>query len=245
VVRKWSYSALTQYLRCPLQFFFQRILSMPPPFTPSGLILGSAIHESLAVYHRGLKDKKPVAPEAIKDAFLEAWKSRISKEKVALDAGNTETKILDQGIALLEAYLQEPPPQNIVAVEREMTAAVHNSDGEVLKQPMTAIIDLLTLPESGLKITDLKTSSRSYSEMEAAISLQATCYANAVHANFGQLASFEYAVLVKIKKPRVQRLETSRSEPDFGRLGDLVQNVDRAVELGVFYPNESPLNYHR
>jgi len=242
MIHKWSYSSLTQYLRCPLQFFFQRVLSLPPQFTPSGLVLGSSVHEALAVYHRSLQENKPIPPGEVNDAFLKAWQSRKTTEKIAFDGDHAESDLLAQGIALLEAYLKEPPPQNIVAVEKEMTAPVHNSNGEVLTKPMTAIIDLITQPQTGLTITDLKTSSRSYSEMEAAISLQATCYAHAVHENFGQLAKFEYAVLVKIKKPRVQRLETTRTDQDFGRLGDLVQSVDRAVELGVFYPNESPLN---
>ena len=185
MIQRWSYSSLNQYLRCPLQFFFQRVLCIPPQFTPSGLVLGSSVHESLAAYHRGLKDNKPIAAEEITKAFTESWRSRKTRETISFDGRQSENDIVAQGVALLEVYLKEPPPQNVIAVEQEMTAAIHNSDGEVLEKPMTAIIDLITQPLTRYKITDLKTSSRCYSEMEAAVSLQGTCYANAVHRKPG------------------------------------------------------------
>ena len=200
MIQRWSYSSITQYLRCPLQFFFQRVLSVPPKFTPSGLVLGSSVHESLAVYHRSLKANQPITAEEITNAFVQSWRSRKTRETISFDGRQSENDIVAQGVALLEVYLKEPPPQNVIAVEQEMTASIHNSEGEVLDKPMTAIIDLITQPLTRYKITDLKTSSRCYSEMEATVSLQGTCYANAVHENLGQIADFEYAVLVKTKE---------------------------------------------
>src|ERR1700691_3606722 len=109
--RIWSYSSLTQYMRCPLQFFFQRILSIPPQFTPSGLVLGSSVHEALAAYHRGLQENQSITTDQIKQAFIRAWQSRRFSERVSFDSGLTEPEILAQGVALLEAYLKEPPPE--------------------------------------------------------------------------------------------------------------------------------------
>ena len=49
----WSYSQLNQYMRCPLQYYFERIVKLDRPFVPSGLLFGSAIHEALAEFlHR-------------------------------------------------------------------------------------------------------------------------------------------------------------------------------------------------
>ena len=73
-------------------------------------------------------------------------------------------------------------------------------------------------------------------------SLQPTCYVHAVRECLGQEPSVEYTVLVKTKTPKVQRLQTSRYAEDCGRLGDLVQSIQRAVDLGIFYPVESPMN---
>jgi CRISPR/Cas system-associated exonuclease Cas4 (RecB family) len=238
----WSYSALRQYLSCPLQYFFQRVAKLPQPFTASGLAMGSAVHEALATYHRSLQQTRPAPPEAVRKVFLTAWRSRTEKETIQYKAGQNESHITDQGVALLEAYLKQPSPQNIVAVECEMLAPLHNSEGEVLEKPMATVIDLMQKDDAGHKITDLKTSSRAYSQMEAELSLQATCYANSAFENLGHLPTFEYTVLVKTKRPYVQRIATARTKVDLARLGDLVQTVDRAVEAGIFFPVETPLN---
>ena len=53
----WSYSAITQYLRCPQQYFFQRVLGIPSRSIGTGLALGSAVHAGLAAYHQRLQRK--------------------------------------------------------------------------------------------------------------------------------------------------------------------------------------------
>src|SRR5690606_9576734 len=73
-------------------------------------------------------------------------------------------------------------------------------------------------------------------------SLQPTCYASALYELTGEEPLVEYAVLVKTKAPRVQRIEAIRTLADYGRLGDIVGAVEKAVEADVFYPVESPLN---
>ena len=52
----WSYSQISQYLRCPLQYFFERVAKLKRPFSPSAMALGSAVHEGLADYHRQLME---------------------------------------------------------------------------------------------------------------------------------------------------------------------------------------------
>src|SRR5206468_9506538 len=78
----WSYSAIAQFLRCPLQFYFQRILQLPQPFTPSALVLGSCVHKALALYHRSLKDDQALEPDAIQQAFREAWRERKQQGRI-------------------------------------------------------------------------------------------------------------------------------------------------------------------
>ena len=91
-------------------------------------------------------------------------------------------------------------------------------------------------------ITELKTTSRSFSESEIATSLRPTCYASALYELTDQEPLVEYVALVKTKTPKVQRIETVRTVAEFGRLGDIVGVVERAVEAELFDPVESPLN---
>ena len=238
----WSYSSVNQYLRCPLQFYFQRIKGLPQPTVGSGLVLGSSVHRTLELYHRSLQERKPVKIDRLHGTFLDAWEIRETETEIEFRKGDTRDGSIAQGIGLIEVYLQEPPPENIVAVEQQMIFPLHNADGHILETPMVSIVDLLTRSDDGLIITEIKTSGRAYGNFEVEASLQPTSYVNAVWETFGEQASVEYAILVKTKTPKLQRLTTVRNENDLGRLGDIVQAVERAIEAKAFYPNETPMN---
>jgi putative RecB family exonuclease len=238
----WSYSSVSQYLRCPLQFYFQRVLRLPYTKSGSGLVLGSAVHAALAEYHRRLKQQRGFTADTILRVFHEQWTDRESSDEIIYREGESRNDSIGQGVALIEIYLEEPPPTGIVAIEHEIVAPLINSQGEYLETPLVAIIDLLVRVDDHLKVNEFKTSGRAYSESEIGTSLQPTCYVHAVNEAFGFHATVEYTVLIKTKKPKVQRLVTCRYSDDFGRLGDLVQTVEKAVQHEIFYPVESPLN---
>lgn len=238
----WSYSAISQFLACPLRYYFQRVIGLPATTVSSGLVLGSAVHHALAEYHRGLQAGWPVNRDCLHDALVRGWEHREAEGMVIFKSGDSKDDSIALGAALVDVYLQEPPPEKIVQVEQAIIAPMHNSQGEFLETPLVAVADLITTVSDGLKVHEFKTSGRAYSETEANTSLQPTCYVNAVQETFGESARVEYTVLVKTRTPKVQRLEAVRHEEDLGRLGDIVQTIERAVHAGVFYPVESPLN---
>jgi ATP-dependent helicase/DNAse subunit B len=51
----WSYSAISQFLSCPLRFYFQRVIRLPQRSVGSSLVLGSSVHAALAEYHRTVR----------------------------------------------------------------------------------------------------------------------------------------------------------------------------------------------
>ena len=238
----WSYSAISQYLSCPLRFYFQRVMRLPQQSVSSSLVLGSAVHAALAEYHRTVQQDVPTDMGKLHRIFAEAWHSRESETRINYRAAESQADLMAQGISLIEVYLQEPPPQNIIGVERIIIAPIHNSRGEYLETPLVAVADLITESNEELTICEFKTSGRAYSEMEAESSLQPTFYVHAVQETFGHSAIMEYTVLVKTKKPKVQRLTTVRNDEDLGRLGDIVEIIERAIQANVFYPIENPLN---
>jgi putative RecB family exonuclease len=61
----WSYSQLSTYLRCPLQYFFQYVLGLPRKTIPGSMALGSAVHEALATYHRTVQSGQPISSDDI------------------------------------------------------------------------------------------------------------------------------------------------------------------------------------
>ncbi len=238
----WSYSAITQYLRCPLQYFFQRVVGLPSHSIGTGLALGSAVHAGLAEYHRRLQQQESIDTEAILKSFHECWDEKELNETILYRDGDTREDSIDQGVHLLELYFKEPPPEGIVAIEQRILVPLYNSQGEYLETPLVAITDLITEKDEELTVREFKTSGRAYSQSEVASSLQPTCYVHAVRETLGRDANVEYTVLIKTKTPKVQRLQTSRFPDDCGRLGDMVQTIQRAVDLGIFYPVENPMN---
>ena len=238
----WSYSQLSQYLRCPLQYYFERILKLPRSFLPSGMAFGSAVHQSLAEYHRELQLGRSMTPDQMQAVFLQAW-HQISKDRpLQYRDGESSASLADLGICLLETYLKQPPAENIVGVEMSLLVPLTTSKGKILEKPLVALIDLLSREEAELQVTDFKTSGRKLSQGETDSSLQATFYALAVQERFDEQASIGYTVFVKTKTPKIQQLATARNESDFQRLGDLFGAVGCAIEAEAFYPIESAFN---
>jgi len=239
----WSYSSISQYLKCPLQYYFERIVRLPRTVASDAQVLGASVHSALAGYHRQLLAREPLLARHVQDAFLTAWDQQTSRARVIHLGGTSSNDDLALGVALIEAYLREPPPQDIVAVERPILAPVADSRGDYLERPILVVPDLITRQDdASLKITEIKTLGRSFSASEVATSLQPTFYANALYEQTGAEPAVEFTVLVKTRSPKVQRIEAFRAGPDFQRLGDIIGVVARAIEAGVFYPQESPLN---
>jgi putative RecB family exonuclease len=240
--RHWSFSAINQYLRCPLQYYFERVVKLPQPTVSSGLVLGSAVHAALAVYHQNLQRRTPTTIDKLQRMLLAYWTMREAERPIQYKTGENKVVQLATGIGLLETYLKEPPPEGIVSVEQRLLVPLVNSTGEYLETPLAAVVDLLTRDDNQLNVREFKTSGRAYGEMEVETSLQATSYVNAVWHTYGEWAAVEYNILIKTKSPKFQRLTTARNESDVGRLGDIVESVERAVDQRVFFPIESPLN---
>jgi putative RecB family exonuclease len=238
----WSYSQISQYLRCPLQYYFERILKLERPFIPGAMALGSAVHEGLAEYHRHLQSNEPAPAGGVHETFLNAWQASEDRQPIQFKEGDSRDAVLAQGIALLELYMQEPPPANIVAIEEPMLVPLFTSSGECLEKPLMAVVDLLNRDEHGLVINEFKTSGRRYSELETEMMLQASSYVHAIQQRYDERPGVRYVVLVKTKKPQVQYLETVRTDADINRLGDVVQAVERAIQAQAFYPVESTMN---
>ena len=238
----WSYSQIAQYLRCPLQYFFERIAKLPKPFASSSLVLGSAVHVALAEYHRSLQSGQVPTTDSIQDAFLANWSERELERPILFTDGEQRHDAIDQGVALLEIYQRQDPPTQIIGVEQTFVVPIITSNGEVLDRPLVAIVDLLRRDESGLVVTEFKTTGRRFSDAQLDSALQATAYVHAAYEKYDEIAAVNYVVLVRTKTPQIQRLETVRSESDLFRFGDLVQSVQRAIEAEAFHPIENAMN---
>lgn len=239
----WSYSSVSQYLKCPLQYYFERIAKLPRKGTTDAQVLGSAVHSALATFHRQLQAGEATTAGSIRQSYLDAWDGLVGDGQVVALGGKPLGDSRDLGMTLVEVYLEQPPSGTIIAVESPMMTPIANSRGDYLEKPVLIVADLVSRQEDGtLQITEIKTSGRAYSESEVATSLQPTFYANALYEKTGEEPGVDFTVLVKTRVPKVQKIQAIRGISDYQRLGDVIGVVEKAVEAGVFYPVESPIN---
>jgi CRISPR/Cas system-associated exonuclease Cas4 (RecB family) len=210
------------------------------------MVLGGAVHAALAEHHRQLQAREErdaaLVPERVLAEVEAEWQRREGEGTVAYPPDESRDELLGVARRLVTAYLATEPPTGIVAVEERVTVPLVNSRGAFLEKPLVAVADLVYGEPGELTVRELKTSARAFSQGEVDLAPQATCYAHATHQRHGVWPRVEYCVLTKTKTPRAQLVTTERTASHAGRLGDLVESVDRAVTAGVFYPIESPLN---
>ena len=242
-----SYSAIAQYLRCPLQYYFERVLRLPIDRVASGLVFGGAIHASLASYHLQLQQLETgrdggAQREDVYRAFLDEYTRREQQARVVYGSGESRLGLIDEAMTLVEKYLAAEPPAGILYVEQWVVAPLTTSTGKVLPTPLVAVADVVYGDASQPVVRELKTARSPYRQSDVDSALQGTCYAHAVEQTLGTRPRLEYAVLTRSTPPSLQLLQTSRRPEQMTRLADLVEVVLGAIAADVFYPIESAAN---
>ena len=85
----WSYSSVSQYLKCPLQFYFERVIKLPRKTVSDAQVLGSALHSALASYHQSIQSSEHVQPDQIHAAYLAAWDEQASLGQIVASGEKT------------------------------------------------------------------------------------------------------------------------------------------------------------
>lgn len=156
----WSYSSINQYLRCPLQYYFERVLKLPRKSIPSAMVMGSAIHAGLAEFHRALQHSEDPSNAHIRDIIVGSWKKSCNEKVVDFKDGNTQEELIRQSIDLVELYTGSERPTNIRAVELPFWVPIITSSGNVLEKPLLAVADLIVEREPGMMKEFIQSMSR-------------------------------------------------------------------------------------
>lgn len=178
----WSYSSLTLFLRNRLMFKKRYILKIYNEKTGPAAVVGKAGHKALQVYYEGNSVDQAMSAgmeyiNGLKDDWIEYGKTG-SREKIIKD--------FTQGF---NSYIAEAPKyDDIVAVERTITAFVDIGDDKKLALPAKSVSDLIVRTKGGvLKIIDHKfVSSFTESETDKALyMIQALFNYHTVKAEYG------------------------------------------------------------
>ena len=234
-----SASSINAYVECGLQYRFSRIDRCKPDYDSDSLLFGSAIHQAVAEFQQKRIWGETMSLEDIQSCFESYWRhSAENNDRVKYKNGKSFNALLQEGHALLRAYIESQPKEkfNVLAVEQPFVLEI---DG--LGIPLIGAIDMIEEDAQGtIIITDLKTASKAYSTMEADNNFQLTVYHLAAKRNgfADREILLKLDCLIKTRTPKFEPVYTVRSEEAEQRAIKKIKQVWDGIQKGVFIPNE-------
>ncbi len=244
-----SHSQISCYQNCSLKYFYRYVEGRKSESINISLPFGSAIHTSLATYYRGLKNGHTEPLDAITDTF---------KTCLSLDIDSSEAPVhytknmpdkdiaIAMGEKMLETYYQniDLKGYEVIDVELRLSGQLFTSEGQPTDFQLVGIVDLLLRNSAGdLLVVDFKTASKSISQSSIDTDTQLTSYSYLLAANHyvPSTADVEtqFQVLLKLKSPRIQAINSTRTRSDRKRLCKIASVVLSGVSNGVFMPVQS------
>ncbi|MFZ0737239.1 MAG: PD-(D/E)XK nuclease family protein [Candidatus Acidiferrales bacterium] len=226
----YSYTQLSQYLRCPRSYRYRYLDGWREKDTRASMIFGRCFEQALSAYFHREDSAAILFKEwgAYRDASLEYGKS------------DSWDKMVHQGVHLLHQFAQDNririrrPTQNL---QVKMMRSLPNDNQFV------AYIDAIGELDGQRHLIDWKTTTSRYpEEPEGLLALdpQLVCY-----SWMSGISDVALAVFVRKNQPEIQYLKTSITEEQRKEFGQLVHSVTEQIEAGEFLPHSGirfPMN---
>jgi len=228
-----SYSSISSYLMCARAWRFHYVDKVAVPTSPA-LVFGSAFHTTVEEHVKTFlaTERVPVV-----ERWGRAWSTTLEGKTVEWGTDSPE-KLYNDGVRMLThpetvALLDGLRPLDAPnAIERKVELHVPG-----VPIPVIGYIDML---EADGVPADFKTSSKSWSQDQAAGEMQPCFYLVALNQEGYTLnpgRRFRHYVFVKTKTPQVQVWETTRSWVELFWMFTLIREVWQAIDSGCFPPN--------
>jgi CRISPR/Cas system-associated exonuclease Cas4 (RecB family) len=235
-------SQLQTYILCPRKYYFQYVVGETPEFTPLNLVIGKAMHETVASFYRSMLvgGSKPSL-----DWLLTDWKmvwAMAQQDKTIQWETHTPESVYRQGQGMLTAFHENAAPRNIDAVEYPFAVPLHDPDtGLPTDFTLVGVIDLIESDEDGVRIvSELKTAGARMSDSKAESLLDGLIYAYALDQLGIRTTETETLVridvMVKTKTPGFQQVYVNKEAGDYRKLTRWIQQILGAIEAGSFFP---------
>ena len=235
-----SASGISDYIDCGLLYKFGRIDKLEPEFVSAALLLGIAIHATLAEFYQSKMVGEKMDVKLLHNYFELHWaKCAYGRSDVKYKEGEDYNTLLMKGKELLSVYINDLPDDNftIVGIEEPFSFEI-----EGLPVPVIGVFDLVLEDSSGvITIVDHKTSARSYSNSEIDNNMQLTIYQMAAKANgyAEREILLRFDALIKTKTPKFESYYTTRSEWDEKKTAKKIIKVWEGISKGIFIPNDT------
>lgn len=227
MIEHLSYSSIALYQSCSKAWQFRYVDKVKTPTSPE-LIFGSTFHDAIEAHLSKTGD--------VLDHWHTAWNKRT--EDAAIEwAADSPTEFFNLGVKML---MSDDVKQALSIIKPK-----HDENGAMIERKIELRVDGVPIPVIGYidciehdAVCDFKTSAKSWADGKAQSELQPLFYFAALNQmNVAHDYKFRHYVFVKTKTPKVQVLETKRTEKELGFLNEIVKSVWRGIDAGVFVPN--------
>jgi len=218
---KLSYSKITTYLNCPLNFRFTYIDKLSQPVLPYHK-LGNILHKTLKEYHRRKKERLPYLSEILSFYRREWGQITESQRKYFLDGREMliryyyQTKIEEESSFLLEERFQISI--NGVLISGRLDRADQ-------------------LPDGSFEVIDYKTGREMPTKEELREDLQLGLY----HLVFEKIVGISPKYLSFYFLRHGKKLTTKRDKDQLHRIIEIISKVAEDIGRGYFKPKEAKL----
>ena len=229
----WSYSAMQCFLTCPLKYKFKYIDNAEPERTGSCFPFGRAFHAALSERARIGRD---MSVREVVDVFEDFFKAETeTTPNLIYKPNESYDSLMDTGIRMLEIACEYW--QDDFAVQS--VAETFSVSVPGLSKPLIGEFDLVVTDGQDNCICDIKTAACKWPVGKADKDLQATAFSYAFKQKYGEKPLFRFDVFTKAKTPTVNNYYTLRTDNELERFVSLANGIEKSVNSGNFYPNES------
>ena len=198
-INHFSYSQLSTYLSCPLQYRLKYVDLIPPAFSSALLAFGSSIHEAVAAYYQSRLEGDALQPHQMVDVYRDTWRNA---DGVKFFNGDSEETLLNKAIQLINVFHDQiDPDTSVLGVEEFFEVQLAKE-----LPPFHGYIDLIEeSPDGRVTVADLKTAAKKLVASAVHGNLQLTAYsigAGALGFDPDQL-TMRLDVLTKTKNPEL------------------------------------------
>jgi PD-(D/E)XK nuclease superfamily len=226
----YSYTQISQYLRCPRSYRYRYLDGWREKDTRAAMLFGRCFEAALSAYFRR------------EDPSAVLFKEWGVYRDVPLEYGKNDSwdKLVHQGVHLLQRFAQDDririyrPRENL---QLKMTRSLSSGSDFV------SYIDAIGELDGEHRLIDWKTTTSRYpEEPEGLLSLdpQLICY-----SWMSGISDVALAVFVRKHTPEIQYLKTAISEEQRQEFGRLVDSAVSQIEAGQFLPHSGirfPMN---
>ncbi len=215
----YSYTQISQYLRCPRSYRYRYLDGWREKDTRAAMVFGRCFENALRAYF----ERRDCT-----EALFKEWEA-FRDTPFVYRKGESWDRLLHQGTHLLEKFVREDRVRVARPKENLQLKIIRNLEGG---NDFVSYVDAIGELDGKRCLIDWKTTTSRYSEEpEGLLSLdpQLICY-----SWISGIADVAFVVFVRKQAPEIQYLKATISEEQRKEFGRLVETTIQQLESGQF-----------